>query len=51
NLLAEKMKYFIENKDKVLEMGLAGRKFAEKNFDAFEKNNRLASIIKSNNDF
>ncbi|EKA1736735.1 glycosyltransferase, partial [Salmonella enterica] len=50
-LLVKKMMYFIENRSKILEMGLSGRLFAEKNFDATEKNKTLASIIKANHDF
>ncbi|EBC3947188.1 glycosyltransferase family 4 protein [Salmonella enterica subsp. enterica] len=50
-LLVKKMIYFIDNRSKILEMGLSGRLFAEKNFDAMEKNKTLASIIKANHEF
>ena len=43
--LAEKMIYFLENPDKIEEMGKNARKFAEENFDQRKINEHICNII------
>lgn len=47
NALAKKMIYFIENPEKIEEMGLESYKIAKDRFDANEVNKRLISILLS----
>lgn len=44
-ILAEKMIYFIQNPDKIVQMGTESRKIAEEKFDINKKNKKLISII------
>ena len=39
------MEYFILNPDKVVEMGVNARKFAEENFDQKKINDYLFSVV------
>lgn len=43
--LAEKMIYFIENPNKIIEMGEESRRIAQDNFDATKVNKRLVSML------
>ena len=44
-ILAQKMTYFIQNPDMIVQMGIESRKIAEVKFNINEKNERLAKII------
>lgn len=46
--LAEKMIYFIEHPQQIVEMGHNSRLFAEKNFDAAKVNDRLLVMLEGN---
>ncbi len=46
--VAEKMIYFLENPDKIVEMGKNARKYAEENFDHRVINEKICSIILEN---
>ncbi|MBO1404912.1 glycosyltransferase family 1 protein [Vibrio cholerae] len=43
--IAEKMIYFINNPEKIVEMGINARKFAEIHYDVKKVNNRLIEIL------
>ena len=44
-ILAQKMIYFIQNPEMIVQMGIESRKIAEVKFNINEKNERLAKII------
>ena len=44
-ILAQKMIYFIQNLEMIVQMGIESRKIAEVKFNINEKNERLAKII------
>ena len=43
--LAEKMIYFINNQEKIVEMGVNARNFAEIHYDVKKANERLIEIL------
>lgn len=43
--LAQAMRYFVENKQEILKMGIESRKMAEQKFDIAKANNKLISIL------
>ncbi|MGG7073542.1 glycosyltransferase family 4 protein [Campylobacter sp. 9BO] len=44
-ILAEKMIYFIQNPDKIIQMGMESRRMAEEKFDVYKQNQKLIKII------
>ena len=45
DVLAQKMMYFVENPEMVIQMGIESRKIAEEKFDINEQNKKLMSIV------
>ena len=43
--LAQKMIYFVENPDTIIQMGIESRKIAEEKFDINKQNKKLANIV------
>lgn len=43
--IAEKMEYFLNNPNKITEMGIEGRKYAEIHFDSIKQSKKLYSFI------
>ena len=45
DVLAQKMMYFVENPDTIIQMGIESRKIAEEKFDINKQNKKLANIV------
>ena len=45
DVLAQKMMYFVENPDMIVQMGIESRKIAEEKFDINKQNKKLANIV------